>query len=59
MFAKLNAFLPAMEAANAKLKEDLKVLPADALNIEHIEEEDQPYIEMVCIQPSPCTDISL
>jgi hypothetical protein len=35
-----------MEAANTRLQQDIQVAGADRVNMEHIEDENEPHIEM-------------
>lgn len=43
---RLNAFLPQIKAANAKLEEDMKQVPAESLSVEHVPDEDVKHVEM-------------
>lgn len=40
LLAKLNAFMPKMQAANDTLKEAMKTRPAEDFDIEHVEDDD-------------------
>lgn len=46
MLARARAFLPALQAANAALDARLQSEPAQSLDIEHLEAEGAPHIEM-------------
>lgn len=55
MLDRVQGFLPLMAEADQKLKEDMESLPADALNIENVD-DDEAHVEMVTNiiqQPDP------
>jgi hypothetical protein len=47
LLTRLNTFLPQLSAANESLAAEIAAGNADAKNIEHVDEEEERYIEMV------------
>lgn len=49
LLSRLAAFLPQIREANDKLQQQIEEDGADAFDIERVDEENEPYIEMVRI----------